>query len=49
MKEMNDALRRLRGIVPNVYEDDAAKLGEWMSVSHIPSAPKKKKGGDEPM
>lgn len=35
MKEMGDALRRLRGIVPNVYEDNPAKLAEWESASHV--------------
>jgi len=46
MKEMSDALRRLRGIVPNVYEDNPTKFGEWTSVSHIPGAARKKGGGE---
>lgn len=47
MKEMNDALRRLRGIVPNIYEDDPTKLGEWASVSHVQSPAQKKKGNED--
>lgn len=49
MQEMFDALRRLRGIVPNVYEDDPAKLGEWESIAHVRSPARKKKDGDEPV
>jgi hypothetical protein len=40
MEEMHKALRRLRAIVPNVYEDNPAKLAEWASASHVRSAPK---------
>lgn len=43
IKEIFDAIRRLRGIVPNVYEDNPAKLAQWESASRIQSPPKKKK------
>ncbi|CAN5467495.1 hypothetical protein BH10ACI1_BH10ACI1_11020 [soil metagenome] len=42
INEMYKALLRLRGIVPNVYEDNPAKLAEWASASHIKRAPEKK-------
>jgi predicted KAP-like P-loop ATPase len=42
-QELTDALRRLRGIVPNIYEDNPAKIAEWTSASHIKQPPKKKK------
>lgn len=42
MEAMHDALRRLRGIVPNVYEDNPAKLAEWATASHVRSAPQSK-------
>lgn len=35
LKLMNEALRRLRGIVPNVYQNNAAKLAAWASASHV--------------
>jgi hypothetical protein len=41
MKAMHDALRRLRAIVPNVYEDNPAKLAEWATASHVRSAARK--------
>jgi len=43
MKIMNEALRRLRGIVANVYRSNPAKLSAWASASHVERAPKKKK------
>jgi len=46
LKIMNDALRRLRGIVTNVYRHNPAKLSAWASASHVERPPKKKK--DEP-
>jgi hypothetical protein len=42
MKVMNDALRRLRGIVPNVYRNNPEKLSAWVSASHVQKPPKKK-------
>jgi hypothetical protein len=45
MKIMNEALRRLRSIVPNVYRNNAAKLAAWASASHVERAPKSE---DEP-
>lgn len=41
MEAMHNALRRLRGIVPNVYENNPAKLAEWKSASHVKEPPKK--------
>lgn len=35
MEAMHNALRKLRGIVPNTYEDNPAKLAEWATASHI--------------
>lgn len=35
MEEMHKALRRLRAIVPNAYEDNPAKLAEWTTASHV--------------
>lgn len=46
-QELSDALRRLRGIVWNTYEDNPAKLAEWTSASHIKQPPKREKK-DEP-
>lgn len=43
MEIMNGALRRLRGIVPNVYRSNAAKLASWASASHVERAPQKPK------
>jgi hypothetical protein len=45
MKTMNEALRRLRGIVPNVYRNNPAKLSAWASASHVERPPKSE---DEP-
>lgn len=42
MKLMNEALRRLRGIVPNVYRDNPAKLAAWASASHVARPARKK-------
>ncbi|HEX8369229.1 MAG TPA: hypothetical protein VF604_11865 [Pyrinomonadaceae bacterium] len=35
MKIMNQSLRRLRGIVVNVYRNNPAKLAAWASASHV--------------
>lgn len=35
MQIMNKAFRRLRGIVPNAFENDASKLAAWTSASHV--------------
>lgn len=37
-----DALRRLRGIVRNIYDNNPAKLAAWISASHVERAVKKK-------
>ena len=42
LERMNQALRRLRGIVPNVYRNNPAKLAAWASASHV-ARPKKTK------
>ncbi|MBS1796896.1 MAG: hypothetical protein JSS81_23925 [Acidobacteria bacterium] len=39
------AVRRLRGIVPNIFEDDPAKLAEWASASHVERPPKPRAAG----
>ena len=44
MKPMNEALRRLRGIVPNVYRNNPAKLAAWAAAAHVARPPKTKKG-----
>lgn len=35
VKNLLKALRRLRGIIPNIYRDRPAKLAGWMSASHV--------------
>lgn len=39
MKIMNEALNRLRGIVPNVYRNTPSKLASWASASHVERPP----------
>jgi hypothetical protein len=46
MKIMNQALRRLRGIVPNVYRNNPSKLSAWASASHVERPPKSE--GEQP-
>ena len=41
MRLMNQALQRLRGIVPSVYEDNPEKLAAWQSASHVKRPAKK--------
>lgn len=41
IKTVFDAIMRLRGTVPNVYENNPAKLAEWESASHIQQPPKR--------
>jgi hypothetical protein len=48
MKTMNEALRRLRGIVPNVYRNNPAKLAAWASASHVARPPKSENGNQQP-
>lgn len=43
MKISNEALRRLRGVVPNVYRNNPAKFAAWASASHVERASKKPK------
>lgn len=47
MKIMNEALRRLRGIVPNVYRNNPAKLAAWASASHV-KRPAQGENGEQP-
>lgn len=47
MEEMHKALRRLRAIVPNVYEDNPAKLAEWAAASHVRTPAKKTTRAEE--
>ena len=39
LKTMNGALRRLRGIVPNVYRNNPRQLAAWASAAHVQRAP----------
>ena len=50
VKETLKAVRRLRGIVPNIFAGNAAKLAEWKSASHVEktSKSKEKKDADPP-
>lgn len=53
VKETLKAVRRLRGIVPNIFTGNAAKLAEWKSASHVEQLPKKQNddednGGNNP-
>jgi hypothetical protein len=48
LKLMHDAWKRLLGIVPNIFEDDPAKLAEWASASHVKRPPKTKKTPETP-
>jgi len=47
MKLMHDAWKRLLGIVPNILEDNPAKLAEWTSACHVKRPPKKNHGNNE--
>jgi len=40
VKETLQAVRRLRGIVPNLFAGNFAKLAEWRSASHVEKPPK---------
>lgn len=40
VKQTLQAVRRLRGIVPNLFAGNAAKLAEWKSASHVEKLPK---------
>ena len=42
VKNTLNALRRLRGIIPNIFANDVAKLAAWKSASHVERTPKKK-------
>lgn len=42
VKNTLNALRRLRGIIPNIFVNDVAKLAAWKSASHVERMPKKK-------
>ena len=40
VEETLNAMRRLRGIVPNIFAGSAGKLAEWKSACHVARAPK---------
>jgi len=42
VKDTLHAIRRLRGIVPNIFNGHAAKLAAWKSASHTERLPKTK-------
>ena len=48
VKDTLKAVRRLRGIVPNLFAGNAAKLAEWKSASHVEKLPKSSTNGGTP-
>ena len=48
VRETLQAVRRLRGIVPNLFAGNAAKLAEWKSASHVEKLPRAASNGGTP-
>lgn len=48
VRETLKAVRRLRGIMPNLFAGNAAKLAEWKSASHVEKLPKPTGSGTTP-
>ena len=48
VRETLKAVRRLRGIVPNLFAANAAKLAEWKSASHVEKLPRSTGNGATP-